>query len=68
MTAWSDLRTCRQLTEFGPGPLPWSSVDRWAERNGVTGQDFDFLWAMLTELDAEFTDYWVKKNRNGDGA
>jgi hypothetical protein len=35
-----------------PNRIPWTAIDRWAERHGVAGQDFDFLVQALGAMDA----------------
>jgi hypothetical protein len=56
--AWGDLCGDR-LTEFGS--IPFTAIDRWAERAGVTDpDDFAFLVRAVRAADRVFMD-WARK-------
>lgn len=40
------------------GPIPWSSVDRWAERHGVKGlEEFSILLGHIRALEKAKKDF-----------
>jgi hypothetical protein len=43
--AFMDLSTSRGVG-MALGPIPWTAVDRYAERHGYTGEGFRYLWQM----------------------
>jgi hypothetical protein len=43
------------------GPISWLSIDRFASRYGLIGDDFDRLCNLIQEMDAAFRDYHQKK-------
>lgn len=42
------------------GPIPWSSIDRFAERYGFIGDDFDRLCFLIRSMDRAYLDYFKK--------
>jgi len=38
----------------GYSPIPWSSIDRYARRHSIQGEDFDSLVQMVRAADNEF--------------
>lgn len=55
--AWSDLDSSRPMITAGmggvlPGRIPWSVLDRWAERHGIEGDHFDFFVRCLAVMDS----------------
>jgi hypothetical protein len=52
MDAFWDLSGDRQLGAMGgAGRIPFTALDRWAERHGVEGRQFDLLRAVIRRLD-----------------
>lgn len=50
--AFSDLSSDRQIG-MAAGPIPWSSVDAWAKRNGIDEpEEFDELWLLIRAADS----------------
>lgn len=41
---------------MGVMPIPWSSIDRYARRHGIEGEDFDRLAKLVMAVDAA----WMK--------
>lgn len=58
LRAFSDLSGDRQMG-MAAGPIPYTSIDRWAERNGIIDPD-DF--AALRDAIAVMDEVW----RGGD--
>ncbi|MGC2853957.1 hypothetical protein ACM64Y_00645 [Novispirillum sp. DQ9] len=48
-----------------PGPIAWSSVDRWAQRNGINGDRFDFLDRMIEAMDRVYLEWATKEREDG---
>jgi len=50
--AFSILSGDRQIGAMGgAGPIPFTSIDRYAAREGIEGEDFDELLHFLRHLD-----------------
>lgn len=50
--AFWDLSTDRPMTFGGAGAIPWSAIDRWADRHGVAGpESFARLLFLIRALD-----------------
>lgn len=67
-------RAFRELTSdrpvgMAPGPIPWSSIDRWAARHGITGEQFEDLVCMVRAQDDEYMQHQrdSKKSKKGKG-
>jgi len=58
-TAFWSLSSDRQAG-FAIGPIPWSSIDRFAIRHNIIGDEFDRFCALMQALDAAFRDYHKK--------
>lgn len=51
--AFLDLSTTRQIG-MGAGPIPWTAINEWAARHGVTDiDDFEDLAFIVQRLDGE---------------
>jgi hypothetical protein len=61
--AFGELKTDRQIG-MDLGPIPWSSIDRYASRYGVVGDDFDRLCSLIRAMDHTFLAYLKEKNGN----
>lgn len=73
MHAFWELCTCRVIGMSGAGPIPWDSLDRWAERHGydedqVLYDDFVFLMRQLDMVFLEDQEDRRKReqSKNGD--
>ncbi len=49
------------------GPIPWTAIDRYAQRHGYEGDDFEYLVQMVRALDEAFLKY-TRDKREADGA
>jgi hypothetical protein len=45
------------------GPIPWSSVSKWAERYGYVGEEFDRLWYLIRAMDSVFIEHRNKAQK-----
>lgn len=63
--AFWELSTDRQQG-MGCGPIPWSSIDRWCDREGLVGEDYDYLLDMIRAMDRTFLAY--QKERSDEDA
>lgn len=52
---------------MGVGAIPWASVDRWAERHGIEGEDFDVLWRLIRSMDQVYLEHHDEKQRPREG-
>ncbi len=50
--AWLDLGTCRPIG-MDAGPIPWTAVNDYALRYGLTTDEMDELWVCVRRLDHE---------------
>lgn len=51
--AFMDLHGCRQLSEI-LGPIDWLTIDRYCERNGITGEQYEDMHYYVSRMDAAF--------------
>jgi hypothetical protein len=54
--AFLELDTCRTVG-MSAGRIPWTAIDRYAERHGFTGDGFDYLLHMIRAMDDAFLKY-----------
>jgi hypothetical protein len=59
--AFGALSTDRPVG-MGRGPIPWGSIDRYADRYGITGDDFDRFCALIRALDAVYLSFDTKES------
>lgn len=56
--AYASLERDRHLTMGGPGPIPFTAIDRYASRYGIDDLDeFDRLRRLIMAMDAEYLKY-----------
>lgn len=59
--AFVALSSDRQLG-MSVGPIPWSSIDRYALRFGIDGgDDFEAFAALISAMDGAYLDHSAKK-------
>lgn len=61
--AFTELSACRQ-SGMGIGAIPWTALDRWAERYGLTEEEFERLAIYIRMMDAEYIKYVSKKQNS----
>lgn len=49
---------------FGPAPIPAASIDRYATRYGLEGDDYEKLRTILRDLDTVFLERARAKQQN----
>lgn len=47
---------------MGVGPIPWTAIDRYAERYGFHGDGFGYLLKMVRALDDAFLRHQKQKH------
>jgi hypothetical protein len=52
----------------GVGRITWPLVDRWAQRYGIEGEEFDALWHLIREMDAVFLEHHAPPSDKGPRA
>lgn len=51
---------------FGVGPIPWSAIDRYAQRHQIDDPDeFDRFNLLVSAMDREFTAWQNRDRRRG---
>ena len=58
--AFGQLSTCRPVG-MGLGSIPWTAIDRYAERNDV--EDFDEFLYMVRKMDDAYIEYHLEKSK-----
>lgn len=58
--AFDDLSTDRAVTQAGPLAIPFTSIDRYAERYDI--DDFDRFLELIRAMDKEYLDFVYKKD------
>jgi hypothetical protein len=57
--AFRELSTDRPAA-FDRGAIPWRSIDAYAARYGLIGDDFDRFVRIIRAMDAAYLDYFRK--------
>lgn len=58
MTAFHECGSDRPPSMSGVAPIPFSAIDRYAQRYRITGKDFDELKYMIRVLDNVFVGHF----------
>ena len=58
--AFARLSTDRPVG-LGGGAIPWSSIDRYASRHGIVGDDFNRFCALIRAMDAVYLTHFKDK-------
>lgn len=61
--AFVDLSTDREIN-MAEGPIRWESIDRWALRHGIWGDDFERLLTIIRGLDGVYIEKQAKKRES----
>lgn len=61
--AFDDLSGARPVGFGGAGDIPWTALDQWATRHGVTGDMFDMLVDVVRRMDAAWLKWVNRKTR-----
>lgn len=62
-SAFSDLSSDRQVG-FGIGPIPWTAIDRYAERRQIDDTDeYDRFLRLIRAMDRAFLDWHAEHNQ-----
>lgn len=60
LAAFWELNSDRPVG-MGVAPIPFTSIDRFAVRHGVEGEDFDFFTRMMRAMDGVALAYWSER-------
>lgn len=63
--AFCDLHSCRN-NGMSVGCIPWSAVNEYARRYGISDYEFDDFNYVISKLDSEFI-AWCDKKAKQDG-
>jgi len=44
--------------QLRPGRIPYTSIEAYARRRGIAGDDFDMLDRLMGEMDDEYLSWW----------
>lgn len=61
LDAFHDLSGDRQIGFGAVGSITFTAIDRYAERHGIEGDDFERLKLLIKELDGVFLDHVQKR-------
>lgn len=64
-TAYVDLMSCRG--GWGDGDIPWTAVQDYANRKGMSNADFQRLWDLVKRVDLEYLKFREKKSKEKSG-
>ena len=64
--AFSDLNSDRQIG-MSEGPIPWSAIHRWGFRQGIWGEEFERLSAVIQGMDMAFLDFRASQGEKNKG-
>ena len=65
-SAFRELSTDRPVG-FDRGAIPWRSIDAYAARYGLVGDDFDRFVRIVRVMDAAYLDYFRHKQEQQAG-
>lgn len=52
-----------RIIGMAEGPIPWSSIDRWALRYEVEGEDFERLVFLIKAMDEVYIEHRTKSHK-----
>lgn len=58
--AFFDLHSCRQRGE-GIGPIDWLAIDRYCERNGIEGEQYEDMHFFIARMDHAYLEDVAKQ-------
>ncbi len=61
-TAFKELSTCRAIG-MAAGPIPWTAMETYADKLGLTGDDFERFTVLVRMLDSEYLEYQLKRTK-----
>lgn len=59
--AFTDLHTCR--SGMGDGPIPWITIEYYADRMGMDQEQRELLHYVIAEMDDTYGRHVAKKNK-----
>lgn len=67
--AFWELGTDRAPGPNGSGPIPFTAIDRWADRHGIDdAEEFDRFVALIRALDRVLLDHWAERRKAAEDA
>lgn len=60
--AFWELSTDRDIG-MSEGPIPWSSMDRWALRHEIDGDEFNRFVLIMRAMDSAYIEYRTKDQK-----
>lgn len=64
LEAHAELDTDRDVA-FGFGPIPWSSLNAYAQAYGMTGEDYEDFMFLVRYVDNAYIKHMQSKGNNG---
>lgn len=66
MGAFWDLDSCRPLG-YGEGPIPWTTIEQYAQLNGIEGEQREMLHHHIRQLDNAYLKHRLAKSKAAAG-
>lgn len=60
LVAFWDLDSCRPLG-YGEGPIPWTTIEQYAQLNGIEGEQCEMLHYHVRQLDNTYLKHRASK-------
>lgn len=64
MTGFTVLTSCRGANYGSEGPIPWDAMRTYCVEYGINGEQRQYFYEMLSEMDRAYLDYKAKKLQN----
>lgn len=58
-----ELSTCRAIG-MAMGPIPWTAVERYADREGLVGDDYEQFVVLVRMMDVAYLEYQAEQAKN----
>lgn len=59
--AFADLSSCRNMGMSGGGPIPYTAISEYAERNHMDDEDFHTLLTFIRTMDVAYLEHVASK-------
>lgn len=55
--AFLDLSSCRQIAEYGEGPISWKLINEWCDRYNIDPDTREDLQYVIPQVDAKYLEF-----------
>jgi hypothetical protein len=63
LSAFSDLGTCRSLSQEMPGPIPWTAIVEYADRAGLESDVSQGFIRIIRAMDLVYLEWFSEKRQ-----